>query len=289
MKKNKALYQVHISVFLFGFAGLFGKWIHLDALSIVWGRVFFASMAFGIWFLWKRTNPFKIARKDYAIYLFLGALLAFHWWSFFNSIQLSTVAIGLFSYSSFPVFTSFLEPLFLKKPWRPIGLLLAGISVIGIYLILPDLSWGSAYTQGVFWGVMSGLSFAFLTVFNRYLLISDSFTRRTGATKITFFQDFFAMICLTPFLLINPPLILLNDWYLLILLGVVFTALAHLLYIHGLKSIEARTASLISNMEPVYGVLFAFVLMGEKPTGSILIGGALILGAALWSARVSKT
>lgn len=288
MKKNRALYQVHVSVFLFGFAGLFGKWIPLDALTIVWGRVFFASIAFGIWFLWKKDSPFKIPWKDYPVFLVLGALLAFHWWSFFHSIQLSTVAIGLFSYSSFPVFTSFLEPLLLKKPWRPLGLLLAGLSVVGIYLILPDLSWGSAYTQGVFWGVMSGLSFAFLTVFNRYLLLSDSFKGRTSAIKITFFQDFFAMIILVPFFIIDPPLILLNDWFLLILLGVVFTALAHLLYIHGLKTIEARTASLISNMEPVYGVIFALFLLGETPSLEVIAGGIIILGAAIAASRMPQ-
>lgn len=288
MTKNKALYQVHFSVFLFGFAGLFGKWIALDALTIVWGRVFFASIAFGLWFLWKKIHPFKISWNDYLIYAFLGALLAFHWWSFFESIQLSTVAIGLFSYSSFPVFTSVLEPLLLKKPWRPLWFLLAGMSVLGIYLILPDLSWGSAYTQGVFWGVMSGLSFALLTVFNRFLLLSDSFSSRTSATKITFFQDFFAMICLLPFLILDPPLITIDSWLLLMLLGVVFTALAHLLYINGLKSIEAITASLISNLEAVYGVIFAFLLMNEKPGLNILLGGFLILAAAWWSARISK-
>lgn len=285
---HKALYQVHFSVFLFGFAGLFGKWLEVDAITIVWGRVFFASLAFGFWFLWKGRNPFGKPLKDYLIYLVLGALLAFHWWSFFEAIQLSTVAIGLFSFSSFPVFTVFLEPMVLKKPFRPAWFILAALSVLGIYYILPELSWGSDYAKGVFWGVMSGLSFAIITVANRFLLLTRHLTKNTNSIELTFFQDLFAMICLVPFLIISPPLLSLQSWIMLLLLGVVFTALAHLLYINGLKQIEARTAALISNLEPVYGVVFAFLLLNEKPSFQIVLGGVLILIAAILAARLSK-
>ena len=170
-----ALYQVHFSVFLFGFAGLFGKWIDLNAITIVWGRVFFASIVFGLWFLVKKENPFRIPLKSYLYYFPLGALLAFHWWSFFAAIQMSTVTIGLISFSSFPIFTALLEPLVFRKPWKYSWFILALLSSIGIYLILPEWNWESEYTKGAFWGVMSGLSFAFITILNRKMIYMRRF------------------------------------------------------------------------------------------------------------------
>ncbi|NPD46651.1 MULTISPECIES: DMT family transporter [unclassified Lentimicrobium] len=293
MKAKKAskitsIYQVHISVFLFGFAGLFGKWIGLNAITIVWGRVLFASLAFGMWFLVKRENPFRIPFKSYIYYFPLGALLAFHWWSFFASIQMSTVTIGLISFSSFPIFTSLLEPLIFKKPWKYSWFILALLSSIGIYLILPEWNWESEYTKGVFWGIMSGLSFSFITILNRYLLLYKTFGKENSSIELTFFQDLFAMVCLFPLLFLFPEDINIMAWSQLLLLGLVFTALAHLLYINGLKKVEARTASLISNMEPVWGILFAVLLLGESLNGKLLFGGFLILLSAILASRLSK-
>lgn len=286
--KIAAIYQVHVSVFLFGFAGLFGKWIHLDAITIVWGRVFFATIAFGLWFLIKKSNPFKIPISAYFYYFLLGALLAFHWWSFFKSIQMSTVTIGLISFSSFPVFTALIEPLVFKKSWKAVSFVLVLLSSLGIYLILPEWNWESNYSQGAFWGVMSGLSFSIIIIYNRYLLLKNEQNEKNKALNITFFQDAFAMICLTPLLFFFLEPINTISWLQLVILGLVFTALAHLLYVNGLKNIEARTASLIANMEPVWGILFAVLLLGESLDLSIFIGGVLILCSAILSSLFSK-
>lgn len=286
--KISALYQVHFSVFLFGFAGLFGKWIDLNAITIVWGRVFFASLAFGIWFLTKKENPFRMPFKSYLYYFPLGALLAFHWWSFFAAIQMSTVTIGLISFSSFPVFTALLEPLVFKKSWKYTWFILALLSSFGIYLILPEWDWESSYTQGAFWGVMSGLSFSFITLFNRYLLLNKTQDKENSSIELTFFQDLFAMICLLPLLFFFPEEISIESWSQLFLLGLIFTALAHLLYVNGLKKIEARTASLISNMEPVWGIMFAVLLLGESLDFKIIVGASLILLSAVLAGGLSK-
>lgn len=293
MKNKKAsslgsISQLHISVFLFGFAGLFGKWIDLNAITIVWGRVFFASLAFGIWFLVKKENPFRIPFRSYIYYFPLGALLAFHWWSFFVAIQMSTVTIGLISFSSFPVFTALLEPLVFKKPWKYSWFILALLSSFGIYLILPEWTWDSRYAHGALWGILSGLSFSFITLLNRYLLLNRTYGKKNSSIELSFFQDLFAMLCLLPLLFIFPEEINNKAWSQLFLLGLVFTALAHLLYINGLKKIEARTASLISNMEPVWGILFAVLLLGERLDLSLVIGAVLILLSAILASRLSK-
>jgi len=280
--KNHDLYKIHFAVFLFGFAGLFGKWIPLNALTIVWGRVFFASLAFGLLFLFRKQNPFKISLKTSSIYLLLGGLLAFHWWSFFIAIQVSTVAIGLFSFSTFPVFTVFLEPIFFKEKWESKYLFLAVLSIFGIYLLIPNLTFNSEYFGGIIWGVTSGFSFSLLTILNRLLL------KKQPPIKVSFFQDFFAFLILSPFIINEIGEFSSIDWLQMFILGTVFTALAHVFFIAALRTIKAKQASLIANMEPVYGSLFALLLLGEKLNWSLATGASLIILSTIYSVFLLK-
>lgn len=287
-EESTSLLKIHISVFLFGFAGLFGKWIQLDAMSIVWGRVFFASIAFGIWFLVNKQNPFKISAKSYFFFLLLGGLLAFHWWSFFMAIQMSNVAIGLFSFSTFPVFTVFLEPLFSQEKWKNQYFILALFSLLGIYLMLPSLEWDNQFVVGIFWGILSGLSFAILTILNRILLTSENNSKKYEALSVTFFQDLFAFLWLSPFVFYHSIDFQVVSMIQLAVLGIIFTALAHFLYVSGLKNINARTASLISNLEPIYGAFLAFLLLNEEINLKMAIGGVLIIFSAFFVSFISK-
>lgn len=284
MKNYSSLLQIHLSVFLFGFAGLFGKWISLDALSIVWGRVLFASIAFGVFFIVKKIPVFKLPLKTILFLALLGALLAFHWWTFFLSIQMSNVALGLLSFASFPVFTTLLEPLYFKIKISFKTLLLVLLSSTGIYIILPEWDWQSSYVQGIFWGIMSGLSFAVLTLFNQKIHLENLLPSENRSVTISFFQDFFALLILSPFIGFGFMDWEINHWGMLLLLGTVFTALAHFLYINGLKQTKATTASLASNLEPVYGIVLAYFLLGEKIEITTFLGGILILIAAFLSA-----
>jgi len=283
MKNYSSLLQIHFSVFLFGFAGLFGKWISLDAISIVWGRVLFASIAFGLFFIIKKVAVFKLSVKTVVFLAFLGGLLAFHWWTFFLAIQLSNVALGLLSFASFPVFTALLEPLFNKAPLNLKTIFLVLLSSIGIYIILPEWNWQSEYVQGVFWGICSGLSFAILTLFNQKVQVSSRLPKENSSVILAFYQDLFALVFLTPFIGFS---FFEWEWMTLgqiVLLGIVFTAFAHLFYINGLKNEKASTASLASNLEPVYGILFAYLLLGEEVGLYTIIGGIIILLAAVLS------
>lgn len=290
MKNYYSILQIHLSVFLFGFAGLFGKWITLDAISIVWGRVLFATITFGFFFVIKKVNVFKFPLKTLVLFGFLGALLAFHWWSFFLAIQKSNVALGLLSFASFPVFTIILEPIFFKNSISPKILFLVLLSSTGLYIILPEWNWQSEYSRGVFWGIMSGLSFAILTLFNQKIQNNQLLPTKHKSIVLSFFQDFFALIILTPFIGFSFVQWELSTWVLILLLGLIFTALAHFLYINGLKNEKATTASLASNLEPVYGILLAYFLLDEQIELKTLLGGFLIVAAAFLSVvSVKKT
>jgi len=113
---NKGTVQIHMAVFLFGFAGLFGKFLLCDPIYIVLGRTFFAFTALFLYAkIFSKTALILSFDKTGLFFVLQGILLAVHWWSFFLSIQLSSVAVGLVTFSTFPLFVTFMEPLFSKR------------------------------------------------------------------------------------------------------------------------------------------------------------------------------
>jgi len=270
------LAALHLSVLLFGAAGLFGKLLALHPVGIVLGRAVFASLF--LWLLLRaRGVPLALHhRRDAAGLVGLGVLLAAHWVTFFHAIQLSSVAVGLLTFSTFPIFTAVLEPVLLRERWSWADAAAALVTFAGVALVVPELEWSNTLARGAFWGVMSGLTFALLSIANR------GFVRRYPALVLAFHQDLWAAVALLPFVGVVGTVPGARDLGLLVLLGVVFTAGAHSLFIHGLRRVRARTASVIATLEPVYGIAFAALLLGEIPAGRTLLGGAVILGAAAW-------
>jgi drug/metabolite transporter (DMT)-like permease len=270
-------------VALFGVAGLFAKWVPVSPLLIVFGRVAVATAAFAVLL---RVRPQLGAprdatgapapRREWAVLWACGGLLALHWVTFFQAIQVSTVAVGLLAYSTAPVFVVLLEPLgFRERLSRP-ALACAALTVAGVALIVPRWAPGEALLQGVAWGVAAGLSFAVLSLCNRALV------RRHTAIRVAFHQDAAAMVLLAPLLPWAWQPLGLRELALLAVLGLACTALAHTLFIQAMRVLPARVAAISSALEPVYGIALAWLLLGEVPAGRTLAGGALILAAVLW-------
>ena len=276
ISKSKSIGAIHIAVLLFGFAGLFGKWVDLPAAIIVFGRVFFAAF-FLLFYLFYTKQSFRLTRLNDYLSLFLaGALLAFRWFTFFYSIQISSVAIGILGVSTFSIFSALLEALFFKEKFCYKNLIPALLSVVGIYIILPEFSFENKITQGLFWAIISGLAFAIISFLNRKQV------QRYSGSIVAFYQDISATLVLIPVLfLVDFNLNTLGIGQ-LILLGGIFTAVAHTLFISGLNKIKVQKASVIANMEPVYGIIFAFFLLNERPSLNVLLGGAIIIAMAFW-------
>jgi drug/metabolite transporter (DMT)-like permease len=272
---QKHLLQLHIAVLLFGGAGLFAKFIPQSPMFITFARVFFGAVLLGIFMLFRNNSIQQKKPSTYLKLILAGFLLAFHWFCFFKSISLSTVAIGLLTYSTFPVFVIFIEPLFFREKLHLTSLYLALIALAGVFLIVPEFDIHNNITLGVIYGILSGVSFAFLSIFNRKLV------QDIDAIEISFFQNTGAFICLLPFAVAAFPPITGSELALMGLLGIVFTGIAHTLFISSMKAIKARTASIIATLEPVYGVILAFILLGEIPTLRVIAGGILILSVII--------
>ena len=132
-----SLTSIHLAVLLFGFSGLFGKFLTCTPVVIVFGRTLCASLALLPLVLASGMNPLRIRPQRLKIYIFQGALLAFHWCTFFLSIQISTVALGLLTFSTFPLFATLLEPFFFKQRLKLKDLQVALLVFVGLVMVLP--------------------------------------------------------------------------------------------------------------------------------------------------------
>jgi drug/metabolite transporter (DMT)-like permease len=276
-KQLRGLVSANVAVLLFGLAGVLGKLSLLPAPLIVFGRSFFAGLVL-LAVCWLRHIPLRPKQsRDGYLLLGQGVLLALHWTAFFQAINVSNVAIGLLSFSSFPLFTAILEPLLLHQRPSRIQIVAALLILPGIFLLVPSFTLQNQTTLGVMWGVLSGASFALLSVTNRWL------GRTYSSLMISLYQDGIAALVLLPIFFFTatgtswtPQTLLI-----LIILGVVCTALAHTLFIASMRDITAQTASLLASLEPVWGIIFGIVLLGAIPTARTLIGGAIIISATL--------
>jgi drug/metabolite transporter (DMT)-like permease len=267
-----ALVALHAAVILFGFAGLFGKWLALSPVAIVLGRTAIAAAALGI----LRIRAGERAPFDVRLAA-NGIVLALHWVSFFAAIQVSTVAVGLLGFASFPLFTLVIERVFLARPIHRREATTVILVTVGLVLIVPEVSLANAIVQGLAWGLVSGFTFALLAVMNRRWAMARP------ATDIAFWQNALAAIALLPFALASPWAlgdVGAREIALLVVLGLACTALAHTLFIAALANVTAHTASVIAALEPVYGIALALALLGEVPSLRTLAGGALIVAAA---------
>jgi drug/metabolite transporter (DMT)-like permease len=266
-----ALLGLHVAVLLFGFAGLFGKWLPLAPGLIVLGRTAVASIALAV--LLRLTGE-RRGRFEWR-FAVNGAVLALHWVAFFQAIQIATVTVALLGFASFPLFVLLLEATLLRRALRAGEWITAALVTAGLLLLVPEFRLENRTVQGLLWGVVSGFSFALLAVCNKALA-----ARRT-AGEMALWQNACAAICLLPAAILAPTLPDVRSLALLVVLGVICTALAHTLFIRSLHALSAHTASVVAALEPVYGITLAFVLLGEIPSARTLAGGALIVGAAL--------
>lgn len=270
-KRTSGLTDIHVAVMLFGLAGLFGKFLALPAWSIVLGRTGFATIALGGVLVFTNGKNHPKDAKTLAMFGLLGLVLAVHWTTFFHAIQVSSVAVGLIAFSTFPVFITCMEPWWFNERRRPIDMATALLVMVGLCIMVYPSPFGGQMFSGVFWGTVSGFTFAVLSLLNR------KWVRDYPATVIAFYQNAVATLLLLPMMAWAAVPMNARQIGLLAFLGVFCTALSHALFIRGLTVVRAQLASVIACLEPVYGIVFAYFLLDELPSVHTLAGGGVIL------------
>ena len=279
MERNnrKDIFYLHIAVMMFSIAGVIGQFVEVPSVMVAMGRVICSSILLFVIALVKKDSLKLDSKKDYIAIMLTGAVLAIHWTTFFQSIQVSSVAIGTITFSTFPLFLTFIEPVVFRERIRAKSILSAIILLIGVAITIPEFSLDNQVTIGIIWGMISSLTYAIITLANRY------FSKKYEGRIVSFYEQGTAAIVLLPAIFLVPTRWSTQDVVGVVAIGCICTAFAYSLYVSAQKKVKAQTAGIISGMETVYGIVYALIFLGETPTLRELIGGASILGVALFT------
>lgn len=272
---KRALLQLHLFVFLAGLTGPIGYMIQLNGLVLVFYRMSITVLALLVIGLFAKPSQ-KVSSSTKITLLGIGSIIALHWVCFYASIKLANVSIALVCFSCTSLFTSLLEPVISSKKMEWKNLLLGALSLLGILLIFHfDIQFRT--------GILVGLLSAFLAAI--FSIINKNVTQNIDTFTIQFYEMLGGVIILSTIILIYnlyshtsfiwPQKM---DWFWLTILALVCTVGSNHLMLSALKHISAFTLNVTLNMEPVYGILLAFVFFKEqKQLGiSFYIGFSLI-------------
>lgn len=282
---RKAYLELHSAVFLFGFTGILGRLIELDAPVLVWHRMWLTAIFMFI--LVKVTKRWHAVKPQDLMRVFvISSFIAIHWVLFYASIKLAGVSLAMVCLSSISLFTAFLEPLVLRTRFSPIQFVFALLAIVGVYIMANEQQ---EQLTGILVGLASSFFSALFTVFNKRIL--PKFKPR----MLSFLEISLGFIVLSillpvfglffPFEFSAPTT---YDWGYLLLLSLFCTVLAFNLSLNALNSLSAYTVNLAINLEPVYGIVLAFVIFKEHELlGTGFYIGTLfillaVLGDTLW-------
>lgn len=273
---KKAFIQLHIAVLLAGLTGILGKLISLNAGLLVWYRLLLTAPS--LWLLALiRKQSIRIDRRDIWRIFGIGCIAALHWVAFYASIKYSNVSVGLLCFSAVGFFTAFIEPLVLRHRFDVAELFLGLLVIAGIFCIFQV---DRHYKTGILIGLVSSLLGSLFPVLNKRIL------RRVPSETVTLYElsgGFLALTVLMPLYLFFFPAPSLvptwPDWGWLLILSWACTVLAFNLSMSALNRISAFTVNLSYNLEPVYGILLAFLLFREDKymNHGFYVGMSLIL------------
>jgi drug/metabolite transporter (DMT)-like permease len=271
---NKNLLILHFTVFIWGFTSILGQLISISAVQLVWYRVLIAFVSLFFYFKINKTI-IKVSRKTFLQLFFTGALVGGHWILFFASIKLSTVPVTLVCLSSITLFTAVFEPLINKTRISRLEIISGLLIISGIALIF---KFETQYTKGIILALTSAV-FASL-----FAIINSRQVKKYEAPIIAFYELVGAFIWASLYLFcthgFNNSLLLKNtDIGYLLLLGTVCTSLAYVAGVSVMRELSAFRVALITNLEPVYGILMSFAFFGDmnKMTIGFWIGALIIL------------
>lgn len=258
---KKAFLQLHIAVFLAGFTGILGRLITLNEGMIVWYRLLFTSLT--MWIIYAAAKRLqKIPPADILKIGGVGFIAAMHWVTFYGSIKYANVSVALVCFSAIGFFTALLEPLIIRKRMNWTELLLGLITIGGIYIIF---HFDTQYKTGIILGIISALLACLFPIYNR------RFLQRINVETVLTWQitgGFITLSLLLPFYLQRFPVRQFlpgwEDLLWLLVLSWFCSVLAFRLSANALKRLSAFTVNLTFNLEPVYGIILAFLVYNEN-------------------------
>ncbi len=262
--------ELNVAMLFLGTSGPFGKFITLPIPLTIAVRAILALLLLLAYCKWRKIN-FSLENKDIFPIALAGLLMCFHWLAYFKALQLSNVAIGMLSLFTYPVITAFLEPLFLKTKFQRMHLVLALLVLTGIWFLAPKSDLGHSYNLAIGFGLISAVCYAL-----RNLILKIKVARYQGSLLMGY-QMVVVCIVLLPVYFLYDLGPMQFQWKGLVGVALITTALGHTMFINTFRHFSITAISIISGIQPVYGILIGILFLSEIPSWSTLFGGALIL------------
>lgn len=273
--KYKNYFLLHLIVFIYGFTGILGALITIPSGNLVWLRMMIGFAGIFIYLVFAKV-PLKISLINAVKFILTGMIIATHWVFFFEAIKVSTVSVTLATLSSATLFTALLEPLIFRRKIIPYELVFGFIVIIGLFMIF---SFESKYRLGIFYTLFSSAMASLFTVIN------GTFAKKYEPAVVSVYEMLGGVIGISIYFLITSGLnlqlfdISFSDLIYLLILGIICTAFALVVSIKIMEELTPYTVTMAINLEPVYGIILAFLFFGEKEqmTTGFYAGAILIL------------
>ena len=270
------LSSLHLMVVILGLTGVFGKLISLDAIQLVWYRMFIAFITLSLFLAYKK-QLFTVILKDFFGILGVGALITFHWLCFFQSIKVSTISVAVVCLATSSLFSALIEPIFFKRKLLKYEVLMGIVVIAALIFIL------GAETQ-YFWGYFYGIMAAFLGTL--FTLFNAKYIKKVGAAKITMIEMLAGVLIISCVLLLKQDytvftsLISVTDFSYLLILGTLCTAMVFVWMTEIMKHITPYSLIMAVNLEPIYSIILALVIFGDSElmSNSFYVGSSVIIG-----------
>ena len=262
-------------VLILGFTGIFGKLISLNTIELVWYRMLIAFVTLFTFLVFKKELT-KIKKKDFFGLLFVGSLVAVHWFFFFESIKVSNVSVAVVCLSTASFFSAMIEPLFLKRKPKLYEYILGIVVFVTLFLMLEA---ETKYTMGYVYGIIASFLGTLFTLYNA------KYISRLEASKITMVEMLAGVIIFSILMLLNKEIginnlkIDINDFVYLLLLGTICTAAVFVWMVEIMKYISPYSLIMAINLEPIYSIVLALIIFSESEhmNLSFYIGASVII------------
>jgi len=267
--------HLHFIVILLGFTAILGALISIDAIPLVWFRMFLAAVGLFIYLKYKRISISLTLKEQIHLYA-IGLLVALHWVTFFHAIKVSNVSVTLGVFASTTLFTSFLEPFLQKRKVLWLEVLIGLVIIGGIYLIF---QYEMEYVEGILFSLLSAFLNGLFVVLNRNI------SRRWNPALISFYEMIGGFLGISLLFIFSGTIFThltsldLRDFIWILILGFLCTSYAFAAIVEIMKELSAYTVVLAINLEPVYGIILAFFIFGEveRMSGGFYLGTLIII------------
>ena len=264
---------MHFVILIFGFTGILGKLITIEAIPLVFWRTLIGGGAIYVWLKVRR----KVSKKSTSDVLKMGGiglLVAIHWITFFASIKISNVSVALTMLATSPMFIGFLEPLIFKRKidWRE--LTVAGVVLLGVGTIF---SFDTTYHEGMILGIISAFFASLFATLNGVLIKTHDASNISLVELLTASAAIFILLFFTGE--VNWELFVLSsqDWFWITILALVATSFAFIAFTSVMKVLTPFTTSVAINLEPIYSIILAVIIFGDEE----IMGTRFYIGASI--------